>query len=168
MRYILLTILPFLAIFLQSTFFSAYTINGTVPDMVLVFVIFYALLNGGSKGALYGLFCGLLEDLFMGRFIGMNAISKSLTAYIIGRLQGRVFEENVAVGIIGVIFGSVINAGLIFILAFLYFAMFHLDRAIFINILFQTCYNSLITTPIYMWYYQSSKRGLLKETGERL
>ncbi len=168
MRYILLTILPFLAIFLQSTFFNNYTINGAVPDMVLVFVIFYALLNGGDKGALYGLFCGLLEDLYMGRFIGMNAISKSITAYIIGRLQGRVFEENVAVGIIGVILGSLINAGLLFILAFMYFAIFHVDRTIIINIFFQTCYNTLITTPIYIWYYQSSKRGLLKETGERL
>lgn len=168
MRYILLAILPFLAIFLQSTFFNAYTINGAVPDMVLVFVIFYALLNGGDKGALYGLFCGLLEDLYMGRFIGMNAISKSITAFIVGRLQGRVFEENVAVGIIGVILGSLINAGLLFILAFMYFAIFHVDRSIIINIFFQTCYNTLITTPIYIWYYQSSKRGLLKETGERL
>lgn len=168
MRYILLAILPFLAIFLQSTFFNAYTINGAVPDMVLVFVIFYALLNGGDKGAWYGFFCGLLEDLYMGRFIGMNAISKSITAFIVGRLQGRVFEENVAVGIIGVIFGSLINGGLVFILALLYFAVFHIDRTIILNILFQTGYNTLITTPIYIWYYQSSKRGLLKETGERL
>lgn len=168
MRYILLAILPFLAIFLQSTFFNTYTMNGTVPDMVLVFVIFYALLNGGNKGALYGVFCGLLEDLYMGRFIGMNTISKAITAYIIGRFQGRVFEENVAVGIIGVILGSLINAILLFILAFMYFEIFHVDQSIIINIFYQTCYNTLITTPIYIWYYQSSKRGLLKETGERL
>jgi len=167
-RYILLAILPFLAIFLQSTFFNTYTMNGTVPDMVLVFVIFYALLNGGNKGALYGVFCGLLEDLYMGRFIGMNTISKAITAYIIGRFQGRVFEENVAVGIIGVILGSLINAILLFILAFMYFEIFHVDQSIIINIFYQTCYNTLITTPIYIWYYQSSKRGLLKETGERL
>lgn len=168
MRYIMLAILPFLAIFLQSTFFNSYTIYGTVPDMVLVFVIFYALLNGGNKGALYGVFCGLLEDIYMGRFIGMNAISKAITAYIIGRIQGKVFEENVAVGIIGVILGSLINAGLLFMLAFFYFAIFHIDQTIIINIISQTCYNTLITTPIYIWYYQSSKRGLLKETGERL
>lgn len=168
MRYIMLAILPFLAIFLQSTFFNSYTIYGTVPDMVLVFVIFYALLNGGNKGALYGVFCGLLEDIYMGRFIGMNAISKAITAYIIGRIQGKVFEENVAVGIIGVILGSLINAGILFMLAFFYFAIFHIDQTIIINIISQTCYNTLITTPIYIWYYQSSKRGLLKETGERL
>lgn len=167
MRYFLLAILPFLAIFLQSTFFNSYSINGAVPDMVLVFVIFYALLNGGKKGSYYGLFCGLLEDFYTGRFIGINAITKAITAYIIGRLQGKVFEENVAVGIIGVILGSLINAGLLLVLAMINFSTFHVDTLLFMNMLYQTLYNVLITTPIYIWYYQSSKRGLLKETGER-
>ncbi len=167
MRYILLAILPFLAIFLQSTFFNSFSIKGTVPDMVLVFVIFYALLNGARKGSYYGLFCGLLEDLYTGRFIGMNAITKGITAYIIGRFEGRVFEENVAVGIIGVIMGSLINSCLLLILAWINFRIFHVDMAIFISMLYQALYNVLITTPIYIWYYQSSKRGLLKETGER-
>ena len=167
MRFILLALLPLLAIFLQSTLFASYSIKGVVPDMVLVFVIFYALLNGAEKGARYGLICGLLEDLYTGRFIGMNALSKAATAYIIGKLQGRVFAENVAVGIIGVFLGSLLNACLLFILAFAYFAVFNIDRSLFINIIYQSFYNVVITTPIYLWYYQSSKRGLLKETGER-
>ncbi len=29
--------------------------------------------------------------------------------------------------------------------------------------LYQVGYNVLLTTPIYLWYYQSSKRGLLKD-----
>jgi len=137
LRFILLALLPLLAIFLQSTLFASYSIKGVVPDMVLVFVIFYALLNGAEKGARYGLICGLLEDLYTGRFIGMNALS------------------------------SLLNACLFFILAFAYFAVFNIDRSLFINIIYQSFYNVVITTPIYLWYYQSSKRGLLKETGER-
>jgi rod shape-determining protein MreD len=167
LRFILLALLPLLAIFLQSTLFASYSIKGVVPDMVLIFVIFYALLNGAEKGARYGLICGLLEDLYTGRFIGINALSKAATAYIIGKLQGRVFAENVVVGIIGVILGSLLNACLFFILAFAYFAVFNIDRSLFINIIYQSFYNVVITTPIYLWYYQSSKRGLLKETGER-
>lgn len=167
MRYILLAILPFLAIFLQSTFFNAYSIKGTVPDMVLVFVIFYALLNGEKKGAYYGLICGLLEDLYIGRFIGINAITKGITAYLIGRFQGRVFAENVGVAIFGVILGSIINSCLLLVLALIYFSIFHISLSVFINMLYQTLYNIIITTPIYIWFYQSSKRGLLKETGER-
>ncbi|CFX80796.1 Cell shape-determining protein MreD [Syntrophomonas zehnderi OL-4] len=166
MRYFLLAILPFLAIFLQSTFFNSYSIKGAVPDIVLVFVIFYALLNGGRKGAYYGLCCGLLEDLFIGRFIGINAIAKAITAYVIGILQGRVFEENVIVGIIGVILGSIINAGLLLVLVLLNFSAFNVNELLFMDMLYQTLYNALVAAPIYIWFYQSSRRGLLKGTGE--
>lgn len=167
MRFIVLALLPLLAIFFQSTFFANYSIKGVVPDLVLVFVIFYALLNGADKGARYGLLCGLLEDLYTGRFIGMNAVSKSVTAYIIGRMQHRVFTENVAVGIFSVIIGSLLNAFLLLIMALIYFAAFNLTINFLIDALYQVVYNVLLTTPIYLWYYQSSKRGLLKDTGER-
>lgn len=167
MRFIVLALLPLLAIFFQSTFFANYSIKGVVPDLVLVFVIFYALLNGADKGARYGLLCGLLEDLYTGRFIGMNAVSKSVTAYIIGRMQHRVFTENVAVGIISVVIGSLLNAFLLLIIALIYFAAFNLTISFLIETLYQVVYNVLLTTPIYLWYYRSSKRGLLKDTGER-
>lgn len=134
-----------------------------VPDLVLVFIIFYALLNGAEKGARYGLICGLLEDLYIGQFIGMNALSKAATAYIIGRLQHRVFTENVAVGVISVIVGSMINALMLLVLAWAYFAAFNIGPGFFINVLYQIIYNVLLTTPIYIWFYQSSRRGLLKE-----
>lgn len=163
MRFVLLALLPLIAIFLQSTFFASYSIKGVVPDLVLVFIIFYALLNGAEKGARYGLICGLLEDLYIGQFIGMNALSKAATAYIIGRLQHRVFTENVAVGVISVIVGSMINALMLLVLAWAYFAAFNIGPGFFINVLYQIIYNVLLTTPIYIWFYQSSRRGLLKE-----
>jgi rod shape-determining protein MreD len=162
-RFVLLALLPLIAIFLQSTFFASYSIKGVVPDLVLVFIIFYALLNGAEKGARYGLICGLLEDLYIGQFIGMNALSKAATAYIIGRLQHRVFTENVAVGVISVIVGSMINALMLLVLAWAYFAAFNIGPGFFINVLYQIIYNVLLTTPIYIWFYQSSRRGLLKE-----
>jgi len=167
-RFVLLALLPLSAIFFQSTLFASYSIKGVVPDLVLVFVIFYALLNGAEKGARYGLICGLLEDLYAGRFIGMNALSKTVTAYIIGRLQHRVFTENVAVSIFSVIIGSLLNAFILIIVALIYFAAFNVTISLFINIFYQVIYNVVLTTPIYIWYYQSSKRGLLKDTGDRL
>ena len=167
MRYFMLAFLPFLALFLQSTVFRAFSINSAIPDMVLVLVIFYALFNGDRKGTVYGVMCGLLEDLYIGRFIGINSISKGITAYIVGRLQGNVFKENLIVGIIGVIGGTVLNSGLLFILSLSSFEVFNLDHSIFIDMVYQGVYNTLIAIPMYVWYYHSSNRGLLREVGER-
>ncbi len=167
MRYIMLAFLPFLALFLQSAIFRTFSINGAIPDMVLVLVVFYALLNGAGKATVYGVLCGLLEDLYIGRFIGINSISKGITAYIIGRLQGSLFKENIIVGVIGVIAGTVLNSGLLFILSLTSFEVFNLDQSIYIDMVYQGIYNTLIAIPMYVWYYRSSNRGLLREAGER-
>jgi rod shape-determining protein MreD len=131
--------------------------------MVLVLVIFYSIFNGANRGLVYGVMCGLLEDLYMGRFIGMNAISKGITAYIIGRLQGNVFKENLLVGVVGVIGGTLLNAILLFVLSLFSFEVFNLDKSIFMNLLYQVIYNTLIGIPLYIWYYRSSTQGLLRK-----
>lgn len=167
MRYIVLFLLPYIAIFLQSTIFSFYSIKGAIPDLVLVFVVFFALLNGAYKGTVYGFLCGLMEDLYMGRFIGINALSKGLTAYILGKLQGNVFKENIFVGVMGVFIGTILNSCFLFLLSIVSFETFHIDISMLFSIFYQGLYNILISAPIYIWYYNSSKKGILRPSEER-
>ncbi len=167
MRYFVLGLLPFMAIFLQSTFFSTYSINDALPDLVLIFVVFFAFLNGEKKGAGYGFLCGLFEDLYLGRFIGVSAISKAVTGYIIGRLQVRFFNENLLVGLMVVFIGTVLNSFFMFILGWSAFSVFNLDASIISGAIYQSLYNILLAVPIYIWYYNSSQRGVLSLTGER-
>jgi len=165
MRYFMQIILPFLAIFLQTTLFRSYSLFGEIPDVVLILVIFYALFNGARKGTIYGVFFGLLEDLYVGRFIGVNAIGKGITAYVIGRLQGNVFKENPVVGLIGVVGGTLLNSSVLLIIYLIRTKGF--DESILLGTLFQIIYNTLISIPMYVWYYRSSNHGLLRETVER-
>ena len=166
MRYLILFLLSFLALFLQTTFFWAFTIGGIIPDLMLILVVCHALFNGIYRGTIYGVLCGLLEDLYLGRFIGMNAISKGVTAYVVGRLQGNVFKENVMVGIIGVIGGTLLNFILLFVLSVLSFEKFNLDYSILLQLSYQLLYNTIMTVPLYIWYYRSSHSGWLRETEE--
>ncbi len=166
MRYVVLILLPFLAIFLQSTLFGFYSIKGTIPDMVLVFVVIHAFLHKSGESTSYGFLCGLLEDLYTGRFIGINALSKGLTAYIVGRLQGHLFKENLVVGVMVVFFGTILNSFFLFVLSLAVTDIFHLDMSILSSVFYQSVYNIIITIPVYMWYYNSSKSGILKPTGE--
>jgi len=167
LRYFVLGLLPFLAIFLQSTLFSTFSLNGARPDLLLIFVIFFAFLNGEGKGAAYGFVCGLLEDLYMGRFIGVSALSKAMIGYIIGRLQVRFFSDNLLAGLVVVLFGTVLNALLMFLLGWTTFSIFHLDASIIVSAIYQIIYNLLLAVPAYIWYYSSSQQGLLRISKER-
>ncbi|MGI6434334.1 MAG: rod shape-determining protein MreD [Syntrophomonadaceae bacterium] len=167
MRYLILFFLPVLALFLQSTFFAVYNIKNTLPDLVLIFVIFYALLNDARKAARYGFLCGLLEDLLLGRFIGMNALAKGMTAYIIGILQGNVFKENLLVGVLSVLIGTFLNLLFLFIASLASTVVLNLDQGVFITLIYQALFNMILATPLYVWYYNSSRFGLLQSNRER-
>jgi len=165
-RLFILILLPWLAIFLQSTIFGTYSIKGTVPDLVLIFVAFFALINGAEKGTVYGFLCGLLEDLVWGRFIGINALAKALTAYILGKLQGNVFKENLLVGVVAVLVATCINAFCMFLMNLAVLPEFHLDMGLLMGIVYQIIYNVILTVPLYLWYYNSSIYGCLRYDGE--
>ncbi len=168
MRYLILILLPILSLFLQSTFFSFLSIKGAMPNLVLIFVVFYALLNGNrQKAMVYGFLCGLLVDLYVGRFIGINALALGLTSFLIGSLEGRVFKENLLVGMTTVILGTCINGFTLFLLSLFTYSTFHLDINILLSIGYQIIYNILLAIPIYAWYFHSTKKGVLRSYGER-
>lgn len=167
MRWIIHILLPILAIFLQSTFFSSYSIKGAVPDLLLIVVIFFSLLGPRKQAPVYGFCCGLFEDLYMGRFIGLNAISKAITAFFLSRLQENVFKENILVGMMAVFIGTILNSGLVLLLSLFKFKGIHWDPSLLMTIIFQMLYNALLSGPLYIWYYNSSHYGVLRDTGER-
>ncbi len=167
MRYLLHFLLPFLAVFLQSTVFGFYDIQGTLPDMVLVFVVFFSVINGAAPGTVYGFLCGLVEDLYLGRFIGLNAISKALTGFLVGKVQGGFFRENFLLGALAVAFGTLLNASIFLLLSRLAFASFHFDQQFFIGVIYQFIYNVILAAPLYGWYYRSSRIGLLRLSREK-
>jgi len=133
-----------------------------VPDLLLIIITFYALLRGSRPGFVYGFLCGLLEDLYLGRFIGTNALSKGVVAFIIGKLEVNVFKDNIMVGFIGVISATVVN----FIIMTLLFLVTVPDMVINHNVLInmggQIIYNGLLSLPLYIWYYKVARKYIVK------
>lgn len=116
MRYLVLLVLACFGLVFQSTTFTHLTFFGVKPDLLLIIVLFYSIFHGSIQGGIVGFCLGLLEDLYLGRFIGMNALSKGLTSYLIGLIAGGAFRENLLVPIISVFVGTLFNFTAVFIL----------------------------------------------------
>ena len=82
--YLVMFFLTILGLVLQSTLLSEYTVAGVKPDLLLILVIFNCIFHGPDQGSLFGFFVGLLEDLYLGHFIGLNALTKGLTSFSAG------------------------------------------------------------------------------------
>ena len=102
MKYALLVFSAFLGIVLQDTVFNVISIAEGKPDFVLILVVFYALFHGHIHGGLLGVAFGLMEDLMTGRFIGLNAICKGLTGFIIGMVSERLYKNNFFIPVVTV------------------------------------------------------------------
>ena len=166
MRYLLLAVFPALAIYLQSTLFHHIPAVHVIPDLVLVCTVFCALLNGGIRGGIYGICCGILEDLYLGRGIGINILCKGIIGYLLGRTYKQINPESPWAGALGVLAGGILNAVLFsFFVAVLDLYTMEIEfilKTFFIQILYQT----ILSIPLYIGYYHSHTQGWLKPAEE--
>ncbi len=80
MRYFLIAIMLVFCLILQGTVFYFWNWAGIKPDLVMLLVIYIALHSRLLPGALWGLGIGILEDLYLGHFVGMYAFTLTAVA----------------------------------------------------------------------------------------
>ncbi|MCD6165339.1 rod shape-determining protein MreD [bacterium] len=67
---------------LQLTFIPLLVVYGIKPDIILIYVVYLSFKEGRIWGTVSGFLMGLIEDFFGFGFIGLNALTKSFTAFI--------------------------------------------------------------------------------------
>lgn len=148
---------------LETTIFKDLTLYGIEPDLVLIVSISYSLINGPEKGAIFGFFGGFAQDIMTGRYLGMNALSKALSSYIVGHVERKVYKEHLLVSIFFVCLGTLINELIIYLLSYLVGLDLPLRSALWNVILPMVIYNGLLAPIIYHYFYRSSVKGWLKK-----
>jgi len=163
MRFVLMAFLFIISLVLESTLFSYLTVAGIKPDLVLIMIILYALFHGSREGAIIGLMGGLLQDMLLGQFIGLNALAKLLTGLIFGVLEYKIYKESILIAAMALIFGTWWHETVIWLLGL--FAGFSGNYfTAIINVIFPAIvYNSCLVPFIYGRFYRSSMKGLLQK-----
>ena len=82
--YILPILLFFVLLLLQATVINLISINGIVPDLILILLVFYSIKNNQIFGMLLGFIFGLLFDLITGSLLGSSIISKTICGFTAG------------------------------------------------------------------------------------
>ncbi|MFZ5942740.1 MAG: rod shape-determining protein MreD [Bacillota bacterium] len=162
MRYLVLALLGFVCLILQSTLFNEMIIAGAKPDLILVIVILFALFNGPKQGAAAGFGLGLLEDLFNAKFLGLNAVSKLVIGFLLGFLEKRIFKDNFLVPVFSLFLGSLIYSLIYFLFTNIVGYSLSFDQVIRVT-LPMAIYNTCFAPFIYGKFYKSSTKGILKK-----
>ena len=91
--YIILAILVFLL--MQVSLADRIALGPVTPDFLVLVVAFFALHRGAVKGSVFGFVIGLLVDLSNPEFLGLNALTKSLLGFTVGKIGSKTVPENV-------------------------------------------------------------------------
>ena len=95
------------ALLLQATLVKFIQIFTWRPDLVLIVLVTYSLREGPNKGMTAGFIVGLLQDLVSTHFIGLSALSKTLTGFVAGSLSGKFTSR--AVFFLTLLIGGLVN-----------------------------------------------------------
>jgi len=154
-------LLLFFTLLVQSTKFDFMSIYGIKPDLVLIFVCFVSLREGGICGTIYGFVGGIIQDLFSNGLLGASAFAKSLWGYLIGKSIKRLDTTSVVAQLTLVFFFSIFDGSLICILnwAFLSFSFF---KGSFVFYIFSQALYNCIVWPFFILISGKIEKALSK------
>lgn len=139
----------FLFYFLQSNFFSWFSISGIRPNLFVILALFVGLYMGKTAGSLIGATCGIILDLYVGKNIGPTGIMLCIVGFLGGYFDNN-FSKESKITIILMVLGTTIiyEVGKYLINIFLY--NFNAEILPFIKILLiEILYQFIITIILY-------------------
>jgi rod shape-determining protein MreD len=144
---------------IQATLLPLITVGGARPDLLLIVVVSAGLLLGREHGVGMGFFAGLLQDLASGNIFGVSILSKTVTGFVAGLMERKVFKENVLLPLLGVVVATVFNS--VIMLSLLFFLGFEVDiPAAVANTIFVLGYNAVLAIPVHQIVYRMAKNEL--------
>lgn len=80
---------------LQSTVFQTLSIGSITPNLMVIIVSSFGFMRGKKEGLAVGFFCGLLEDIFYGRLLGMHAMIYMYIGYVNGYFNHIFYGDDI-------------------------------------------------------------------------
>ena len=147
--YIWLIITFFIIYFLQSNFFSWFTIGGIKPNLFILLVVVIGLFAGKNLGLIFGILFGFLLDIYLGRSIGTSALMFGIIGWFAGYIDKNFSKEGrITIMLIMAISTFFFEIGKYGIECIIYKMTFEI-KAFFQIIGIEILFNTLITIIIY-------------------
>lgn len=92
--HILLIVTFIITYFLQTIFFSHFTIAGIMPNIFVILMLYIGLYMGRTMGVIYGITYGIFLDIWVGKNLGLTSIALALIGLISGIFDKTLSKDN--------------------------------------------------------------------------
>lgn len=120
-----------------------------LSSLLLLFVIFYSIINGSYQGIWIGVFSGILQDLYFFNGFGVNAFTNMIICFVAGYIGVTIFKEKSLVPIISSFFLTLAKGILVFLILYVLKVNISID-----NIFYNSLYSMVVSIFMYKWVYK--------------
>lgn len=150
MKKILTTVLLiFISFILQCTVFRALSIEGIVPNILIILTACSGFMQGERFGVFTGFFCGLLLDIFFFEILGFYALIYMYIGYMNGLFHNIFYPDDVKLPLIMVTVSDLVYSFVVYILMFLLRGRFDFGYYFMNIILPELLYTILVAVLVY-------------------
>ena len=166
-RKIVIALMIIVCFLLQSTLFQSLSLASISPNLLIILTSAYAFMKGKKEGMAVGFFCGLLEDIFFGRLLGMHALIYMYIGYANGYFNQIFYGEDIKLPM-ALISASELAYGLgtyliMFLMRSRFDFFYYLKRIILPELLYTIIVTLFVYRIIYMIDQKLEKKKDLKE-----
>lgn len=161
MRYVLIAGMFLLSLIFPGTLFHFWSWSGIKPDLLMLLTIYIAMHHRLPGSLIWGLSAGLLEDFYLGRYIGMYTLTLAVVAVFSNWLSERWYRENFLLTTFMVFLVTAVGQILVSFLSLgvgLHWSLTDIGRLV-IGV---SLYNALLVPLTYPWIHKSFIRGWLR------
>lgn len=138
---------------IQASFLPHFELLGSVPNLMLVFVISWCILKNYKKGLLSAVLGGFFLDLFSSIFFGLNMISLLVVMIVVYLITTNFVDVNNVYTRIGVISLATVFYYLFILLIFFTLEFFDLELLGYLEPLWQKIIGGIILNIVLMFLF---------------
>lgn len=143
-------------VLVEFAILSNITILPAVPDIVLLVLLYFSVLNGKVFGESMGFFSGMFIDFLSGAPFGFNCLFRTVIGYIAGFLNQNInYTDFIIPALIGLL-GTLTKAFLIWITSLFYTKIIPYD-IISTSFIFELIINTLLSPVIFKFLSHFNK-----------
>lgn len=134
---------------LQCSVFSSLAFAGIIPNLLIILTSSFGFMRGEKEGLVIGFFCGLLNDIFFGGFLGFYALLMMYIGYLNGKFCKIFYPEDIKLPLVLIVISDLSYGIICYVLTFMLRSRFQFAYYFTHIILPEVLYTILITLLLY-------------------
>ncbi len=149
LRKIVVTVFIIVCFVFQCSVFDSLALGGIIPNLMIILTSSFGFMRGEQEGLLIGFFCGLLNDIFFGGFLGFYALLLMYIGYLNGKFSRIFYPEDIKLPLALIIVSDMSYGIICYILTFMLRSRFDFPYYFLRIILPEALYTIVVTLFLY-------------------